>query len=69
MAMIYHVIFILFAVSLGEAVLVPCTSPQRPSTRGSTSATSSHFGASSSTYDDSSNSVSGMQKDKFCEII
>nr|XP_039264663.1 cilia- and flagella-associated protein 47-like isoform X2 [Styela clava] len=43
---------------LGEAVILPCTSPHRPSTRGSTSATSSHFGASSSTYDDSSNSVS-----------
>ncbi|XP_076799523.1 cilia- and flagella-associated protein 47-like isoform X2 [Clavelina lepadiformis] len=46
------------SASLGEAVLVPCVSPQRPSTRGSTSATSSHFGTASSSFDESSNAAS-----------
>ncbi|XP_078495986.1 cilia- and flagella-associated protein 47 isoform X1 [Ciona intestinalis] len=48
------------SVSLGEAVLLPCISPHRPSTRGSTSATSSHFGTASSTFDESTNSPSEL---------
>ncbi|XP_078698604.1 cilia- and flagella-associated protein 47-like isoform X8 [Branchiostoma floridae x Branchiostoma belcheri] len=45
--------------ALGEAVIIPTASPRRPSTRGSTTGTSTAFGMSSSSYEETSNSVTG----------
>ena len=39
----------------GEAVFMPCVTPNRPPTIASTSATSTSFGISTSTYPESSN--------------
>ncbi|XP_071954714.1 cilia- and flagella-associated protein 47-like isoform X2 [Antedon mediterranea] len=44
------------SVNVGEAVILPVETPSRPSTRNSSS-TSSRFGATSSTYDESTASV------------
>ncbi|XP_033113331.1 cilia- and flagella-associated protein 47-like isoform X2 [Anneissia japonica] len=44
------------SVNVGEAMILPVESPTRPSTRNSSS-TSSRFGATSSTYDESTASV------------
>ena len=48
------------SVNAGEAVLVPCDEPLRPGSRPSTTATSSNFEISTSSYEESSSqSVSG----------
>ena len=48
------------SVGAGEAVLVPCDTPARSMTRASTTETSSNFEVSSSSYESSSASGTGM---------
>ena len=48
------------SMNVGEAVLVPCDDPARSSSRATTTATSSNFEISTSSYEDSSQSVTGM---------
>ena len=50
------------SVNVGEAVFVPCISPPRAPSRPSTAATSSNFQISSSSYEDSSQSVTGKKQ-------
>lgn len=47
------------SMNVGEAVLLPCNSPPRPSSRPSTTPTSSNFEISSSSYESSSQSITG----------
>jgi hypothetical protein len=47
------------SVGAGEAVLMPCQSPHGPGSRPSTTATSSNFEISSSSYEDNTTSVTG----------
>ena len=52
----------------GEAVMMPVESPSRPSTHGSTSS-SSRFGATTSTYEESMDSITGKGWGKMKKIF
>ena len=53
--------------NVGEAIMIPVESPSRPSTQRSTS-TSSRFGATTSTYEESSESITGKFNMSLCVL-
>jgi hypothetical protein len=54
-------IFASIKVFFSEAFLLPCITPNRPVTHGSTSATSTTFGISTSSYEDSTDPSSSLR--------